>query len=94
MDKLEERASSKLLITDRLQGMVFAAITGTPCIVLNNNHYKVKGTYEWISTLDYIEYVADIAKVEKLYCKRKCKFYIKDTLFSELGNLVYDLSRR
>lgn len=96
-DKLEEIASSKLLITDRLHGMVFAAITGTPCIVLANNHHKVKGTYEWISDLNYIEYIEDITKVEEkvkqFYGKENCTFHINSTLFSELSDLVYRLSR-
>lgn len=48
---------SKLVITDRLHGMVFAAITGTPCIALSNYNHKVKGTYEWIRHLSYIRYV-------------------------------------
>lgn len=33
----------ELVITDRIHGMIFAAITGTPCIALSN--YKIKGTY-------------------------------------------------
>ncbi|MFA9558199.1 polysaccharide pyruvyl transferase family protein [Evansella sp. AB-rgal1] len=49
--------NSQLVITDRLHGMVFAAITGTPCIVFNNYNHKVKGTYEWIKHLPYIRFV-------------------------------------
>lgn len=54
--KMMEFASSKLIITDRLHGMVFAALTGTPCIVLSNNNHKVQGTYEWIQYLPYIKF--------------------------------------
>lgn len=95
-DKLAEIAGSKLVITDRLHGMVFAAITGTPCIVLSCNHHKVQGTYEWLRDLDYIKFVEDINEVEecvgKLYHKGKCKFSLSDTLFSDLSKLVADLS--
>lgn len=56
-DKLLEFASAKLVITDRLHGMIFAAITGTPCIVFSNYNHKVKGSYDWISYLPYIKYV-------------------------------------
>ncbi len=34
--KFAEFLSSGLVITDRLHGMIFAAITGTPCIALDN----------------------------------------------------------
>lgn len=45
---------SKVVVTDRLHGMIFAAITGTPCVVLNNYNHKVAGEYEWIKGLDHI----------------------------------------
>lgn len=57
MRKMEEFCRSELAITDRLHAMIFAAITGTPCIVFSNNNHKVRGTYEWISYLSYIRYV-------------------------------------
>ena len=47
------------MITDRLHGMVFAAITSTPCIALSNYNQKVKGTYEWIKHLPYIRFIED-----------------------------------
>lgn len=53
-EKMSEFASAKLVITDRLHGMVFAALTGTPCIVIPNNNHKVLGTYEWLQHLPYI----------------------------------------
>ncbi len=62
--KLEELASAELVITDRLHGMVFCAITGTPCMVFRNNNPKVRGTYEWISYLPYIRYVQSLEEVE------------------------------
>ena len=58
-NKMQEFASAKLVITDRLHGMVFAAITGTPCIVFGNYNQKVRGTYEWIQHLSYIHFVHD-----------------------------------
>ena len=52
--KLQEFALHKLIITDRLHGMIFAAITGTPCIAIDNVSSKVSGVYAWISNLEYI----------------------------------------
>ena len=54
--KLEEFSAAKLVITDRLHGMIFCAITGTPCIVVNSKSPKVRGCYEWIKHLDYIRF--------------------------------------
>lgn len=54
--KLEELASAQLVITDRLHGMIFCAITGTPCVVINSKSPKVRGCYEWIKHLNYIRF--------------------------------------
>lgn len=64
-EKMNEFAAAKLIITDRLHGMVFAAITATPCIVFGNYNQKVKGTYDWISYLPYIKYVNSAEEAEK-----------------------------
>lgn len=53
--KLQTISSYRLIITDRLHAMVFSALTGTPCIVLSNNHHKVSGCYEWIKSLKHIQ---------------------------------------
>jgi len=55
--KLDEFRASKLVVTDRLHGMIFAAITGTPCVAINNISRKVEGVYQWIDYLDYIKFV-------------------------------------
>lgn len=49
--------SSEWVVTDRLHGMIFAFITGTPCIVLPNNNYKIEGCYSWIKECGYIHYI-------------------------------------
>ena len=51
---------SKVVITDRLHGMVFCAITKTPCIVTKSLDHKVTGTYQWIKDLNYIRLVESI----------------------------------
>lgn len=66
-DKLKEFSSARLVVTDRLHGMIFAAITGTPCIVFRNYNYKVKGTYEWIKYLHYIRFVDSVEEMKKVF---------------------------
>lgn len=62
---LDQFRNSKVVITDRLHGMIFAAITKTPCIVTKSLDYKVTGTYEWIKDLNYIRLV-DRLEFEKI----------------------------
>ena len=70
--------SSKLVITDRLHGMVFAAVTGTPCLVFPNFNFKVKGTYEWLNHLPYIKFADSIDQVdaymEELLGVSECRY--------------------
>lgn len=92
--KMQEFASAELVVTDRLHGMIFAAITGTPCIVFSNYNHKVKGTYEWIKYLPYIKYVEDVATaksvIPNLLKMKDCKFDNKPLLpyFENLSKVV------
>ena len=61
--KLEEFACARAVITDRLHGMVFAALAGTPCVVLSNSNHKVRGVYEWLKSLGYVRYVENLDEV-------------------------------
>lgn len=61
--KLDEFRRASLVITDRLHGMIFCAVTGTPCIALSNYNHKVKGVYEWIRHLEYIHYLEDYREI-------------------------------
>lgn len=54
--KLSEFSSARLVVTDRLHGMIFAAITGTPCVALNNSNGKVGRVHEWIAELPYVKF--------------------------------------
>ena len=38
-------ASHRVVITDRLHGMIFAAVTGTPCVVLASSDHKIQEYY-------------------------------------------------
>ena len=64
-EKMQEFAGAKLVLTDRLHGMVFSALTETPCVVFGNYNHKVFGTYEWIKELPYIRYVTSVEDAQK-----------------------------
>ncbi|WP_329892049.1 polysaccharide pyruvyl transferase family protein [Stenotrophomonas sp. SMYL11] len=47
--------SSRLVITDRLHGVIFCAITGTPCVAMDNLNGKVRNLIEtWLQQASYI----------------------------------------
>ncbi|MBU3198080.1 glycosyltransferase [Clostridium estertheticum] len=56
----------QVVITDRLHGLVFCAITSTPCIVIANYNHKVKDTYAWLKDLNYIKFVNDVEEIPGL----------------------------
>ncbi|MDF2545102.1 MAG: glycosyl transferase family 2, partial [Herbinix sp.] len=64
-DFISKIAKAEFVITDRLHGMVFCAITKTPCIVLPNYNHKVAGVYDWISKLDYIIMIKTMSELEE-----------------------------
>ena len=76
---IKEFSKSKVVITDRLHGMILATITGTPCIALDNQSGKVKGVYSWISHLEYVTFVEDITKMPDILFR-----------FSQMPPQIYD----
>jgi pyruvyl transferase EpsI len=61
--KWQEFAASRLVITDRLHAMIFAVITGTACIAVDNKSKKVSGVYEWLQDVPYVHYCDSPAQV-------------------------------
>lgn len=58
-DYLKTISKYRLMITDRLHGMIFAYITGTPAIVFDNSNHKVQNCYQWIRECNYIKFLGD-----------------------------------
>ena len=58
--KLQEFSKARLVITDRLHGMIYAAISGTPVIAMDNSTGKVGNIYGlWLQSIPHIRYVCD-----------------------------------
>jgi pyruvyl transferase EpsI len=59
---LDQVARSQCMITDRLHGLIFSVITGTPCVVIENSNHKIRGAYEsWLRDVPGIRLVSDSA---------------------------------
>ncbi|PKD13318.1 Polysaccharide pyruvyl transferase [Bifidobacterium longum] len=64
--KWDEFRSARLVITDRLHGMIFSAVTGTPCVALNNSNGKVGFEYEWLKDVPYVMFASTVDEVPEL----------------------------
>ena len=95
-EMLNKFKKCKVVITDRLHGMVFAAITKTPCIVTKSLDHKVTGTYEWIKDLNYIKLVDNLEfdniRVlidELIQLKESNEIVFKNDIFNQLKTKLY-----
>ena len=83
-EKFEKLNRAKVVITDRLHGMIFAAITETPCVALNSYTHKTVESYKWFKNLEYIELCDDINLLEdKIKKVTLCKNIYYDNTFAE-----------
>lgn len=49
--------TSKVIITDRLHGMIFSIITNTPCIAFDNTNKKISSTYNtWLKKYPLVKF--------------------------------------
>lgn len=66
VDKLNEFRAARLVVTDRLHGMILSVVAGTPCLALPNTNHKIYQTWQnWLSDLPQVKFVAldDIAEL-------------------------------
>ena len=83
-EKFKQFNSAKLVITDRLHGMIFAAITETPCVALDSGTHKTVESYKWFKELEYIEFCNDINSLEEKIKKvTSCKSINYDNSFAK-----------
>ena len=69
-EQLKNFAKHKLVITDRLHGLIFSLITNTPCIVISSYNYKLKEFTDMLKDNKSIVFIdKDISKIESLINK-------------------------
>lgn len=94
--KLDQFSKAKLVVTDRLHGMIFAALTNTPCIAMSNSNGKVRGVYHWIKNNQYIKFVDSTEMFEKvldeLDLDRQYN-YNKELVLNEFGALYMEIRK-
>lgn len=83
-------AISEYVITDRLHGMIFAFITGTPALVIPNSNHKITSSYEWIKDCGYIRLLENPETLEiELQNIRNCN----ENHFDEVHNKIISAFR-
>jgi pyruvyl transferase EpsI len=92
--KLKQFSDSRLVVTDRLHGMIFCYITGTPCIVLKTYNHKVTGQYEWIKDSNFIKFASNITEfstefknILKIKVEKSSDKYLEDSFIQIISEL-------
>lgn len=91
--KWKEFSGAQLIVTDRLHGMIFAAITGTPCIVFDNVSHKVKEGAQWLAELKYIRYCEDVRTFETtlMTMETKKEYRYPQSMFEKEFKSIHEL---
>ena len=63
-EKMEEFRKAQLVITDRLHGMIFSAITSTPCIAIGNYNHKIESSFDWLKDQKFIKFLKNFNEIE------------------------------
>ena len=70
--KINEIASFKMIVTDRLHAMIICSITGTPCIVIARYNHKIRSFYRtWFENSPYICLVDSMEEFTQAYYRMK-----------------------
>ncbi len=80
-NKWEQFQKAELVITDRLHGMIFAAISQTPCLCIGNYNHKLRETFKWVKELGYIRFLSDWSEIDgmiaELRKKKDCIYHVE-----------------
>lgn len=98
LNLLNEISQLDIVITDRLHGMIFCYITGTPCIVFDNDNHKISETYKkWLKeTCNYIILLEDtktdilIDSISKLKQIKKEEYTILTEKFKMINQILLE----
>ena len=65
--KITEFSKYKVVVTDRLHGMIFSLLSKTPCIVFDNKTKKVSESLKWINRINSVLLVQSEVDESSLY---------------------------
>ena len=88
-NKLMAFANCKVVVTDRLHGMIFCIITGTPCVAIDNSNQKVSGVFNLVKESVKNVYVLNKPTKEILVAAVN-EMFIKEPEISDVGKELYN----
>ena len=89
-NKLKQFSDCQVVITDRLHGMIFCILTGTPCVAIDNRNGKVSGAIRTVTPVQNICVVQEptlnnlIAAVKEMSSKEPSKCTISPQFYTPL----------
>lgn len=87
---LEKISQAKLIVTDRLHGMIFSYITRTPCIVITISNNKIESTYStWLQNQNFIK-LCQSNQIQDEYKKRLDEILSLDVIKYQDMNVYYE----
>lgn len=64
---LQKFSSAELIVTDRLHGLIFAILTKTPCLFLDNTTHKLSALYNtWLTELKHIRMFEGLEQLQSI----------------------------
>lgn len=91
LNLIKEMKESKLIITDRLHGMILSIITNTPVIVFNSYDGKVEESYKaWYMDYEYVFYCENESNV-KYFIEKALTLDVKKSEFPTKEKLIESL---
>lgn len=97
-EELKRFAQHKIVVTDRLHGLIFSVITHTPCVVIGSYTQKVKEFSEFFEDSNAVFFIdKDIDRLEetvnKALCVEKAVYpIIKKHPFDEIYRIITECS--
>ena len=84
---------AKLVVTDRLHGMILALLCGAKCIVLQTYNHKLVGQYDWIKNNKNVQIATYDSFEQVLNCMDYERFdfvenYIDQQSYKELIKVI------
>ena len=85
-NQLKEFAKSKVVVTDRLHGLIFSLMTNTPCIVISSYNQKLKEFTDMLKDNKYVIFLdKDVSKLDNS---------LKELLNADCTNYKNDFSSK
>ena len=86
IEKHKEFAKSKVVVTDRLHGLIFSLMTNTPCIVISSYNQKLKEFTDMLKDNKYVIFLdKDVSKLDNS---------LKELLNADCTNYKNDFSSK